>query len=102
MDGPHLARVSVNMPATRMLKRLIQMEESYYQKLTVPDLLIVLRLNPETAVKRKPSEKAESVRARSTEIWEKDWEQTSAHVIDASQSKEEVLQQVKELLWSHL
>jgi hypothetical protein len=31
-----------------------------------------------------------------------DWQQTSAHVIDASRSKEEVLSDIKTLVWSRL
>ena len=102
MDGPHLARVTVNVPTTRFMKRLINMEEAYYRKMALPDLLIILRVNPEIAVQRKTDETEESVRARSTEIWELNWEQTNAYVIDANRPKEEVLKDVKQVIWSHL
>jgi thymidylate kinase len=68
----------------------------------MPDLLIVLRTDPEIAVERKFDESAESVQARSKEIWETDWAQTPAHVIDAGNSKAEVLSELKTLVWSRL
>jgi thymidylate kinase len=67
-------------------------------------LLIVLKIDPEFAVKRKweVDEDEDSNRIRNQEIWDFDWAKTSAHVIDASQSKSEVLSRVKALLWSNL
>ena len=102
MEGPHLARITADLPATRLLKFFINLEEGYYLKMALPDLLIVLRTDPETAVLRKTDEDQVSVRARSTEIWEMDWKQTPAYVIDANRSKEEVLLEVKQLIWTHL
>ena len=81
-------------------KALIKKEEGYYQQTVLPDLLITLRLDPEIAVQRKTDENAASVRERSTEIWNLDWEHTDAHIIDASKSKSEVLSELKTLVWS--
>lgn len=100
MDGPHLAQISSNYPNTKLMKFLVNWEASYYLKLALPELLIVLRADPEIAVRRKTNEDEISVRARSTEIWEGDWTQIPARVIDANNSKEEVLSQVKKLIWS--
>lgn len=100
MDGPQAARMTQRIPRTKWMKHLIRLEESYYQKISLPDLLIVLRVGPEVAVQRKTTEIAEEVRARTTEIWEIDWSQTPAKVIDASHSKEKVLSDLKEMIWS--
>jgi thymidylate kinase len=78
------------------------MEKRYYRAVALPEVLIVLKANPETAVKRKVDEDPNSVRARCTEIWELGWEETEAHVVDANRPKEEVLQELKSLLWAHL
>ena len=102
MDGPQVARMSGKIPGTKLLRFLIRLEEGYYQKIVLPDLLIVLLADPEVAVRRKTDEDQGEVRARSTEIWELDWEQTPAVVINANRSKEEVLSDVKEILWSQL
>jgi thymidylate kinase len=85
-----------------LVKFLIKLEEKYYQQILLPELLIVLRLEPEIAVRRKHEEHEFSIRARSTEIWEFDWNETPARTIDASQSKEAVLSEIKSLVWSEL
>lgn len=102
MDSPKITRMTTNKPNSKLVKYLINREESYYQKMALPDLLILLRADPDTAVRRKIDEIEEGVRARSTEIWEKDWSQSPAHVINASRSKDVVLSEVKRLIWSHL
>jgi thymidylate kinase len=102
MDGPLIARMAAKIPPNRLIKALTIIEEGYYQKMALPDLLIVLRVDPQIAVQRKSDEAEKDVRPRSTEIWCLNWEKTSAHVIDASQSKEVVLCDVKELIWSRL
>jgi thymidylate kinase len=78
------------------------MEKRYYRQISAPDFLIVLRLPPDIAVQRKVEEDAESVRKRSQEIWELDWQQTNAHVVDASRSQAKVLSELKSLIWSKL
>jgi thymidylate kinase len=64
--------------------------------------LLVLMVDPETAVVRKTDEDAESVRARSKEFWEKDWEGTAVQTIDAKQRKEDVLNRAKDIFWAHI
>ena len=81
---------------------MIAQEEKYYRHIMVPDLLIVLKADPKIAALRKTDEDADSVLPRSTEIWEIDWSQTPAHVIDAGRSKAEVFSELKALIWSHL
>ncbi|MEN6408673.1 MAG: hypothetical protein ABFD44_03060 [Anaerolineaceae bacterium] len=102
MDGPQAVRMTQMIPRTKWIQYLIHLEESYYQKISLPDLLIVLHVGPEVAVQRKTTEIAEEVRARAAEIWEIDWSQTPAKVIDASHSREKVLSDLKELIWSQL
>jgi thymidylate kinase len=103
MDGPQCENAASALgKSNRFINTLTQSETSFYQKIGQPDLLIVLKLDPELAVKRKVDETNASVRARCTEVWELDWSKRRGFVIDASQSKEEVLTQVKALVWSHL
>jgi thymidylate kinase len=102
MDGPHCERVSRTMKPNRIIKLLTRLENSYYQKILLPDLLIVLRVIPEIAVRRKTDESEVSVRARSTQVWELDWSKVPAHVLDASQPKEKILSEIKALVWLHL
>jgi len=103
MDGPQCGNALANLKKTNwFLKLLTDMEKSYYQQIKPPDLLIVLKVDPEIAVQRKVEETEISVRARSTEVWELDWEKLSAFEINANRSKGEALSQIKTLVWEHL
>jgi thymidylate kinase len=102
MDGPQVSRMTANIPDTKLIRFLIHLEESYYQKMALPDLIILLLTDPEIAIQRKTDEDKEEVRSRSTEIWKLDWSQTPAALINANRSKEEVFLEVKGLLWSRL
>jgi thymidylate kinase len=90
------------LPGRRLVRFLGSRERRYYRSILAPDLLFVLRANPDTAVERKQDESAASVRARSLEIWEKDWQGTGAVVIDANQPKDEVVDRIKTLVWRNL
>jgi thymidylate kinase len=73
----------------RFLQSLADREARYYEQIHLPDLLIVLKLDPELAVQRKTEETETSVRARSSEVWRLGWEKVSGFEVDASGSKEE-------------
>jgi len=99
--GPAIAGLLTGQigPAAAWVRRA---EASYYERILCPDGIFVLRLDPELAVQRKPNEPADSVRGRSRIIWETDWRLTEAHVVAASRPLPEILQRLKELLWSIL
>jgi adenylate kinase family enzyme len=100
--SPQAERFMSPHRASRLTKLLVKLEESYYDRIALPELLIVFRVDPEIAVQRKTDEDPTSVRERSTEIWELNWEHTDAHIIDASKSKGDVLAELKALVWSDL
>ncbi|MGH2679412.1 MAG: hypothetical protein ACRDG8_02850 [Actinomycetota bacterium] len=103
MDGAVTARMKDPSRWGRWARSLAAMERRYYERIARPDALIVLRLDPDTAVERKRGVEPESsVRPRSEEIWHKDWRDTPAIVVDAASPKEQVLEQVKSLIWSRL
>jgi thymidylate kinase len=101
-QGPRAKQFLSPNLESRFAKFLINLEENYYGQISLPELLIVLRVNPQIAVQRKTDEDATSVEKRSTEIWRLNWETTNAHVIDASKSKAEVASELKALIWSRL
>jgi thymidylate kinase len=88
--------------ANWLTERLRSAEVAYYERILRPDILCVLRLDPELAVARKPEEPADYVRARARVIWETDWSCTEAQVVDASQPLEAVIQRLKAIIWSTL
>jgi thymidylate kinase len=102
MDGPIVAQL---VPAERrnlLLASLRKAETWYYRQIMPPDLLIVLHVHPEVAAQRKTNEEADYVRARSREIWELDWRQTEAHVVDATPPVGDVCSCVQSLIWGHV
>jgi thymidylate kinase len=102
MDG-HRSHLIFDLEhVNKLVEILVRADEKYYQQISPPELLIILRVDPEIAVQRKTDEDAASVRVRSTEMWELDWKKTQAHVVDAGQSPAEVLSEVKALIWSEL
>jgi thymidylate kinase len=102
MDAPQVERHRPNADAGRLDRGLAARERRYYRALTAPDVLVVLRVDPEIAVARKPEEAPDFVRGRWREIWEIDWPAVPAHVVDAGRSMSEVLSEVKALVWSQL
>ena len=103
MDGPECEQAIFSLKKVSWFHHfLARMEKSYYERINLPDVLVVLRLMPEHAVQRKRDESEISVYARSTEVWERDWSEKQAIVIDASLSKEEVVTLGRALLWAHL
>ena len=87
---------------TRLARKLETMEAEYYRRILPPDALLVLRLDPELAVLRKPDEPADYVRARGRAVWETDWTGTAARFTDTSRPLPEVLKDLKSLVWSAL
>ena len=102
MDGPIIKQVTGADVSGRLANILISMEESYYPEIAMPELVIVLMLDPDVAVQRKTDEKPAEVHVRSKEISEIDWTKTDVHVIDASRTREEVASELKTLIWSRL
>lgn len=115
MDGPQVERFVKELTlrqegkqfmsprrTSALVRFLKEREDSYYQQTVLPEVLIALRVDPEIAVQRKTDEAATSVRERSTEVWELDWNDIDAHLIDASRSRSDVLAEIKALIWSDL
>jgi thymidylate kinase len=103
MDGPQCETALASLEkANWFLRRLANKEKSYYQRIKLPDLLIVLKVKPEIAALRKPDETEASVRARTSEVWGLGWEKLSGFEVDANRSREEALSQVKAIVWEHL
>ena len=85
----------------RLARWLIAYEGRQYSVFTRPDVLVVLRVDPEIAVRRKTDEEPAYVRRRSTEVWNASWEQ-DAVVLDAARSAAEVMADVRAAVWERL
>lgn len=102
MDGPQAERILGDCATNWFLDILIQMEKKYYRPIRPPELLIVIRTDPETAVQRRIGEDAAAVKARSMEIWNMCWERRTAHIMDGGQSPGIVFSELKRLIWSQI
>jgi hypothetical protein len=102
MEVPLIASRTVEGPDNRLVRAMISREERYHRAIAPPELLAVLRLDPDLAVERKTEESPDSVRARGAEVWSIDWHGSHAHVIDASQPADAVARELKALVWSTL
>ena len=105
-DGPLIRFMnSINSP---LISWLAAIEESYYKKIAdlgLPHEIIVLRVDPQMAIDRKPEEDPDFTRPRLQEILDTDWntaKNSKVTVIDTSQPLQEVLAQVRNTVWTGL
>lgn len=87
---------------TPLAVRLRRWERQYYDRITAPDVVFLLQVDPETAVKRKTDEPAAYVRERARLTWETDWSRSGARIIDAAQPLPQVVAALKSELWRTL
>ncbi|MEE9426179.1 MAG: hypothetical protein V3V18_14555 [Methylococcales bacterium] len=103
MDGPQSAKViEFKKQPDKLVDFLLRMERKYYVPIQLPELLIVLRVDPDVAVQRRSDENIALIRPRAQEVWDTDWEKTIAHVVDANQSIAKIKFELKSLVWSML
>jgi thymidylate kinase len=102
MDGPNVQVGHGSSLKDRMTRTLHRLEAGYYDRILPPDILIVLRVDPEVAAQRKTDEDSEYVRRRSREVWELNMRDSPAFVVDASRPTMEVLAQLRAIIWAHL
>jgi thymidylate kinase len=102
MEAPLIASRTVDGPDNRLVRALIAVEERHHRSIAPPELLVVLRVDPEIAVRRKTEERPDTVRARGAEVWNIDWRDSDVHIVDASQPKDAVARELKALVWSAL
>ena len=103
MDGAVTARTTDPGRWGGLARALAAREKGYYDRIRYPDILIVLRVHPDIAVQRKAGVEPEStVRPRSEEIWQVDWTDTPAIVVDAGAPRDEVLSEIKSIVWSRV
>lgn len=101
MDGSRIPGL-VGGSDDRTSRFLARIERRYYERIPPPDVLVVLMVDPEIAVLRKSEEDSGFVRLRSAEVWGSDWTGSGAKIVDAGRSPDQVLLDVKAIVWSSL
>lgn len=103
MDGPRTTWILRNPEKfSSTALRLARAEARIYDQIAPPDLLFVLRIDPEVAVARRSDEESGYVRARNTEVRDVDWSGTSATVVDATLPPEAVQATIRQAVWERL
>lgn len=102
MDGPKIAASFGPEELEGRSKFLSRIENWYYRQFIPPDALFVLRVKPQTAVERKTDESPEHVFTRSEELWNFDWRNTEANLVDASRPLEDVSADLRSRIWKLL
>ncbi|MGH3453232.1 MAG: hypothetical protein ACRDP2_02370, partial [Nocardioidaceae bacterium] len=103
MDGPRTTWLRPHLNGNRsVVRRLVDAEGRAYAHVAPPDILLVLRLDPEIAVARRTDEDPDFVRRRNTELYGIDWSGSDAVLIDATQPPDEVLAEMRRVVWERL
>src|SRR5882762_7074201 len=102
LSGPSETQGQALAAQSRFASAIRKWERRFYERMTPPDVVFLLRLDPETAVSRKPTEPADYVRKRAQLTADTDWSKSGARIIDASQGLPEVVATLKAELWSTL
>jgi len=102
MDHPRGTSLLGSQGLNAVTRSLVKLEQRYHDRITSPDLLIVLKVDPEVALRRKGDDEPEAVRARSAEVWNLEWGDTEVYIVDAGRSKDEVLSEIKSWVWPRL
>jgi thymidylate kinase len=100
MDGPRAA--SVLPHGGRLAAWLVRTEQAFYRHILPPDVLVVLRVDPEIAVRRRSEQDQTRVRARAEEVWTLDWQPTGAVVVDGGRPWPVIHTEIQSLIWSRL
>jgi thymidylate kinase len=100
LAGPCLDRAPYGERTGGLATAMRRLETRYYRRILEPELIVVLRLDPEVAVRRKTTEPAEYVRDRARVVWDTDWDTTRARVVDADRPLARVVADLKHLIWT--
>ena len=102
MDTARASELAGDPALGRIARSLVRLEARYYERISEPEIAVVLRVDPDVAVARRGDEEEDFVRPRCEEVWRADWSRSRAIVVDAGRTKEQVLSEVKSIIWSRL
>ncbi|HUH52337.1 MAG TPA: deoxynucleoside kinase [Flavobacterium sp.] len=83
--------------------KLAAFERSKYKAIKGVDLLFVMKLNPEIALKRRPEDNPDMLRIRSGQVWENSWDASYQIITDTGELDfEQVERRILENVWRNL
>jgi thymidylate kinase len=104
MDGPRIVPPGSG-PLSGLIRWLAAAERRAYARIPRPDHLVVLRVRPEVAVGRKQPRDPDAVARKAAALLDLDPAAAAAgavHVIDAERPLDEVVAEVRDLVWREL
>lgn len=99
MDGSRVAHLAGIDGLGPLARRLAGYEQRCYADILLPDLVLVMSVDPEVAVARRPEQDHAFVRERNREVRSIDWSALPVRTIDALRPHDEVLEQVCAAVW---
>jgi hypothetical protein len=101
MDGPRIASMHWNRmgPVVAALSRI---EQSIYRRIRPPDQVFVLQVSPAVSAQRKPDHKPEILEFKSHAVNQMERDGLRMTEVNADQSLEQVLLEIKTRLWDLL
>ncbi len=96
MDTP---RVRILTGGKGIYSWLANREEYYHARIKGVDEIVVLKLDPQIALQRRPEDNPQELLERSGQIWNKKWSTDYAYIVDASLPLEEVKQIIRRRVW---
>jgi thymidylate kinase len=75
-------------------KKLSQFEKRQYQNIKGVDLLFLMKLDPEIAIKRRPNDDPDELMIRSGQIWNNEWRAPYAFEINTGENNLEEVQKI--------
>lgn len=100
--GPSEAQGFCTALQSRLAAWLRRAERAYYARITPPDLVLVLKVDPDTAARRKTNEPEGYVRARAGLLWNTEWTSCGAQIVDARRPLTAVTADLQARIWSAL
>ena len=102
MDVPQIDAMLGDRSVGRIARWLADGERRNHDVMARAESIVVLKVEPDVAVRRKTDEAPDYVRARCQEVWDADWSGAGIPLVDASQSSSAVLDELKQLMWADL
>lgn len=101
MDGPRIVKLN-NGRSDSLLTQLEQKEEKIYQKILPPDCSLALRVSLNVALARKPDHNRTKMEAKNRAIQQVTSDDSQLVVVEVDKPLEQVLLEVKTILWDLL
>lgn len=82
---------------------LSKFEKKQYKNIKGIDLLFIMKLNPETAIQRRPEDNPDQLKIRSGQVWDNEWSSSYQFLTDTGELNfEEVERRILSKVWSNL